>query len=231
MALPLCFLFMAFMGHAKEVPALTGPVVDQAGILSPRINNALSAAFKQLQQSGGPQIQFLITDSLEGDALETYTIKVTDQWKLGDAKRDDGVLFFISVQDRAMRLEVGQGLEGKITDAQSGRMIRTITPYFKKGDYESGIVVMAKMLTTQLGGSLDGVPNPPAIKKRQNDKFDFFFILFFIIVMFLSRKMRPGRFHSSGSGYIGRSSSWSSSGTSWSGGGGGFSGGGASGRW
>lgn len=229
----LAMLIMPALAFAKNIPSLTGPVVDEAGLLSPRAAAALAQAFGRLQQQGGPQIQFYLTDSLEGEALETFTIKVVEKWKLGEGKRDDGILFFVALHDRAMRLEVGQGLEGTITDAHSARMIRAITPYFKKGDYESGVVLMGQALLKELGGNLEGLPKPPAIRRSQTNQIEFYLTILIVIFILLTRRFRPGRaFYGGSGGFRSSSTSWSSGGgSSWSGGGGGFSGGGASGRW
>lgn len=132
---------------AFEVPALTGPVVDQAGILSPNESNQIASHLRSIKSQGGAQIQVLIIPSLEGQAIEQISIKVFDQWKLGDEKKDDGILFVVATNDRKLRIEVGQGLEGNVPDIIAKRIISEITrPIFKAGNYFAGILLTTEAI-------------------------------------------------------------------------------------
>ena len=102
-----------FFVHALEVPRLRGPVVDKARLLSHAEKRALAGKLRGIHANGaGPQIQILIIPSLEGEVIENFSIKVVDQWKLGDEKRDDGLLFLIALKDQKMRIEVDSWSQG-----------------------------------------------------------------------------------------------------------------------
>ncbi len=224
---------------AIEVPALSGPVVDLAGVVNRNENDELSRILKNYQQKHGPQIQILIIQDLEGDVIENFSIKVVDQWKLGDQKRQDGVLLILSINDRAVRIEVGRGLEGTLTDLATSRIIRQMTPYFKEGRYSQGIVSGLSSIMAVLGGELETIPLKKEVHRTSlasNAVTVFFVILFIIFTIAGGRRRsiisgfgRHGGFYS-GSGGFGGGGGFSSGG-GWSGGGGGFSGGGSSGKW
>src|SRR6187431_979785 len=101
------------------VPPLTGPVIDQAGLLSAEQVSDLSARAQAMLTH--LQMQIWIVPSLEGEAIEQLSIRAVDQWKLGDEKKDNGLLFLIAPADKRMRIEVGRGLEGNIPDILAGR--------------------------------------------------------------------------------------------------------------
>lgn len=223
-----------FTSLAREVPPLTGPVVDEVGLLDGRELGALSASLQKLREQNGPQIQVLIIDSLDGDILEEYSIKVVEQWKLGGEKNDDGVLYLIAIKDRKMRIEVGQGLEGFMPDITAGKIIRSISPFFKKGQYKDGIFFGVQSIAEKLGYKLPDVsytPPPSSSSGKGGQTWSllqiFIFGIFFLILFLFGNRPRGHRrtpFWYGGSG-------GSSGGGSWGGGGGGFSGGGASGDW
>lgn len=94
----------------RDIPVLSGPVIDEPNLLSAQETRDISAALENIR--GKVQIQVWIVRSLDGEAIESLSIRATDKWKLGTAKEDNGVLILISTEDRQMRIEVGQGLEG-----------------------------------------------------------------------------------------------------------------------
>jgi uncharacterized protein len=137
----LCFAPLA--EAQKKVPELWGHRVhdDEAHILSSTAIDNLELRLKNYEDSTTNQIAVLIVSSLEGEPIETYSIKVVEAWKLGTEKNDNGVLLLVSTGDRKVRIEVGQGLEGVLTDALTSRIIRNeIAPNFRRGDYEAGVV-------------------------------------------------------------------------------------------
>jgi uncharacterized protein len=128
-------------GGEFRVPPLTSPVMDEAGLMDKAAAEGLSSSLHALHQSGGSQITVLTLSSLGGLPIEMASIKITDQWKLGDATRDNGVLLLVAKEERRVRIEVGQGLEGSLTDLHSRRVIDdTITPFFREGRFSEGIV-------------------------------------------------------------------------------------------
>lgn len=125
---------------ARPVPSLTGRVVDGAGLLSAGTASRLERDLAALEKSDSTQMAVLTIPSLQGDNLEDYSIKVVEAWKLGQAHKDNGVLLLIARDERKVRIEVGRGLEGRLTDLVSGRIIRhEIVPRFKHGDFDGGI--------------------------------------------------------------------------------------------
>jgi uncharacterized protein len=136
----ISFIVCAQSVYALDVPYLMGRVNDYAGILSEAAVNDLEKTLRDFEQKTTCQIALLTIKSLEGENLEQFSIKVAETWKLGQKKKDNGVLLLIAQNDRQMRIEVGYGLEGSLTDYASGRIIANeIVPYFKKGDYNAGI--------------------------------------------------------------------------------------------
>ncbi len=139
----LVFFFLVFCVpvHALEVPKLQGYVNDYAGMISPQAKATLEQELQAFEQSDSTQIVVLTIPSLEGEVLEEFSIKVAEQWKIGQKGKDNGIIVLVSKQDRKIRIEVGRGLEGKITDLMSGRIIDlVIKPKFKRGDFDSGLI-------------------------------------------------------------------------------------------
>lgn len=116
------------------------PIIDQADVLSPEQEQALAAKIAQERTATGNQIGILVIKSLEGDALEDYSIRVAREWGIGTKEKNNGVLLLVATDDRRLRIEVGYGLEGALTDLRSGQIIRDrITPEFRNSKYYEGI--------------------------------------------------------------------------------------------
>jgi uncharacterized protein len=116
---------------AADVPFLSGRVVDNAEVLTPPLRERLTATLKGHEQKTTNQIVVLTVPTIGNDSIEDYASRVFAEWKLGQKGKDNGVLVVVVPQDRKMRIEVGYGLEGTLTDAMSSRIIRTITPQFR----------------------------------------------------------------------------------------------------
>ncbi len=220
---------------SKDVPHLSSAIVDQAGLLSSRAENVLSEALFQVKRETGNEIAVLTINSLEDESLEGYSIKVADSWKLGQKGQDNGVLLLISVDDKKMRIEVGKGLEGKLPDITSGRILSSIGHYFKQGDYQSGIFLGISQIVEKTGGTLRNIPR---VRNRRS-RGPFAGLVFFGFILFLSlfakgRGLLSILFLTSVAGSHRRGGGYSRGGGFGGGGfggGGGFSGGGASGGW
>lgn len=243
-------LFHGSLASAAQVPHHSGLVVDQARVLSQDLANQLEQSLRVFQRQHGPQIQLLTLPSLEGEAIEPYAIRVVDAWKLGDAKRDDGVLFLVAVQDRQMRIEVGQGLEGALPDVMAGRIINdVVAPYFKQGRMDAGIVAGLQQIVRSVGGELE---TPAGMSERRSGMrgrerigiplFPLLLIGFLLIrgifchgrrsSGFVTGMLLGGVLGGRHRGGLGDGGGWGSGGGGmFGGGGGGFSGGGSSGRW
>src|SRR5882762_5492082 len=238
-----CLLF--FSSHLsysqKAVPELWGMRVhDDTHALKQETVDQLEKELKAYEDSTSNQIAILIVQSLDGDALEEYSLRIAEKWKLGTKNKDNGALLLIAVDDHKMRIEVGQGLEGVLTDAQSNRIIRNeIAPELRRGDYDAGVKAGIKGIVKAIAGEYkaDGDDSPGM--SSENIFLLIAFILVFVFIIgyaFYKEFKSPSKGNSSAKrrsgSSIGRSSSsgWSSSsGSSFSGGGGSFGGGGSSG--
>jgi uncharacterized protein len=251
---PKLLLYLNLLGclwvspvFSLEVPIHTGPIVDLAGAFTHSEKAQISASLLQFQSKHGPQIQVLTVPELQDETIESYSIKVVDEWRLGSKDKDNGVLLLIATQDRKVRIEVGQGLEGNLPDVLAGRIIRAgIIPFFKKGQISSGALVGLSMIAESIGGKLENIPAPRVHKERRSGGVNLGFLLFlgfFLLGPTLfgrSRKGGVGRsllsglllgsLLSGGRGHYGGGFGGGGGGFS-GGGGGGFSGGGASGGW
>ncbi|MCU0822306.1 MAG: TPM domain-containing protein, partial [Spirochaetes bacterium] len=135
----IILIICAHSVYALDAPYLSGRVNDYAGIMSEAAVNDLEKTLKDFEQKTTCQIAVLTIKSLDGENLEQYSIKVAETWKLGQKKKDNGVLLLVAQNDRQMRIEVGYGLEGSLTDFACGRIISgEIVPQFKNGDYNAG---------------------------------------------------------------------------------------------
>jgi uncharacterized protein len=142
------------------VPFLSGRVVDEAALLSPAARTALEGKLAALEKDTKAQVAVLTVASLDGEPIEDFSHRVAETWKLGDAKRDDGVLFLVARDDRKMRIEVGYGLEPTLTDIRTRRIQDDLVrPAFRSGDYAGGIDQGIDAIGAQLRGQAP--PDPP----------------------------------------------------------------------
>src|SRR5512134_2369789 len=143
----------AFGAHAAEVPYLTGRVVDNAEILSTATRDRLTSTLKAHEDRTTNQIAVLTVRSLQGDGIEDFAVRVFEAWKLGQKGKDNGVLLIVAPNDRRMRIEVGYGLEGTLTDAIAARIIRDrMTPRFKSSDFDGGVTDGVTAIVATLEG-------------------------------------------------------------------------------
>jgi uncharacterized protein len=139
----------------KPVPALEARVTDQVGMLTAEQRQRLEAVLADYEKQTGSQIAVLLVASTEPEAIEQYSIRVTDAWKLGRKGVDDGVLLLVARDNpsalRRLRIEAGRGVQGVLTDAQSSRILReTIAPHFRQNDYYGGLVAGVGAISTLL---------------------------------------------------------------------------------
>ena len=238
---------------ALSVPELTGPVVDKAKLLNADDFQTLSAELTSISEQTGTQIAVLTIPSLEGESLEEYSMKVCEEWKLGSSKNDDGVLLLVAFAEKKIRIEVGYGLEGQLTDTKCGLIIRQyIAPAFQSGNYGKGIINAVKIIESiVLNEEIAELDTRPA-QATSSGTSSIIVIIFILFYMFaitgaLSRKFKWLRWLPWFSLFQGNSRSHYSNhhddffggfggsggfgGGGFSGGGGGFGGGGASGGW
>lgn len=245
----LC-LVVGSVSHATSVPEKPPRyVVDLAGIIDDATENRLNGYLQELEQKTTAQLVVLTIKSLEGEPIDDFSIRIAhDKWKLGQKGKDNGVLFLISLTDRKYRIEVGYGLEGVLPDSLVGSLGRNLlVPYFKKGDYSTGIFVtalgMANKIAEASGIKIEGMPSikysaQPAEKNKPAGLFNTIITVAFLIILGILFIKNPRLFlmlllfSSMG----GRRGSWGGGGGFGGGGfggggGGGFGGGGASGGW
>ena len=160
LALVMCWAVAAAADVA--VPPLSGRVVDQTGTLSSGDIASLTQTLKSLEARKGSQVAVLIVPTTEPETIEQYSIRVAEAWKIGRKKIDDGALLVVAKNDRHLRIEVGYGLEGSLTDATTKRIIdEDITPKFKAGDFAGGITAGVNRMIRVIDGEQLPAPEPP----------------------------------------------------------------------
>jgi len=243
----------ASLVYATDIPVRPpAPVVDLAGIIDDSVKTKLNRYMRELEQKTTAQVAILTIKSLQGRSLEDLSITIAhDKWKLGQKGKDNGVLLMVALKDKKYRIEVGYGLEGILPDSLVGGIGRQyLVPYFRKGDYSTGIyaaaLVIANEIANDAGVKISGLPavnksQPIKAKKRSSGPFGkIISLLIFIVVFFMFIKNprsfltlmllssmggRRGHWGGSGGGFGGGGTG------SFGGGGGGCGGGGASGGW
>jgi uncharacterized protein len=229
----------------QPVPPLTGPVVDLTGTLGPGDVARLETLARQARaENGGAgvQLQLLLLRTLDGEAIEDYSMRVAEAWQIGSHQAGNGVLLTVALDDHQVRIEVGQGLEGDLTDAQSGRIIRDVlAPAFRAGRYGDGLY----QASVQILGALGALPEGLTVARKApraahpSSLGVLGLVVFFVVLRILSgfggRRRRSlwglPWIVGGGGGWRGGGGFGGGGGGGWSGGGGGFSGGGASGSW
>jgi uncharacterized protein len=184
LALLLCWAVAAFA--AVAVPPLVGRVVDQTGTLSSGDVASLNQTIRNFEARKGSQIAVLIVPTTDGEAIEQFSLRVAEAWKIGRKKIDDGAVLVIAKNDRHLRIEVGYGLEGALTDVTSKRIIdEDITPKFKTGDFAGGVSAGINRMIRVIDGEKLPAPEPP--HWQQTGLFDVsdMFNPFLLIPVFL----------------------------------------------
>ncbi|MBK3479569.1 TPM domain-containing protein [Pseudomonas sp. MF6751] len=228
---------------APSFPALTGRVVDSAQMIEPAVREQLTQQLQALEQTSGDQLVVVTVPDLQGVPIEDYGYQLGRQWGIGQKGKDNGALLIVSRDDRQLRIEVGYGLEGVLTDAQSWVIInQVILPKFKAGNFSQGISDGVAAMIQVVGGEPLAVPAHVADANFAMDNPGFSIGLFILLigVLWLCNRMglpvgaillailnSSGR----GGGGGGGGGGFRGGGGGFGGGGGGFGGGGASGSW
>ena len=253
-------MLLALPAQAQSFPALSGRVVDAANLLSPEQEAALTAKLDSLEKQSQRQLVVVTISDLGGYDIADYGFRLGDHWGIGNKERDDGALLIVAPQERKVRIEVGYGLEGVLTDALSSRIIRNnIIPRFRDNDFpggiDAGVDAIVKLLLLPPEEARKLAAEAQKAEQSSGNQGEMiiviiFILLFFVLPMFLGR--RGGRAYRrgiapvilwgpgiggggwgkhGGGGWSSGGGGWSSGGGGFSGGGGGFGGGGASGGW
>jgi uncharacterized protein len=223
------------------VPALTDPVEDLGHLINPQDQKILRRLIREFQAKGQGQIQILTVPDLGGIPIEQASIQVTDKWKIGDKKKDDGILLMVAATEKRIRIEVGQGFEGVLPDVIAKRIIEDVMkPVMRQRSPSQGILAGAVQIMKTIEPDLEATA--PQVVERKESPFKrfeglvFLIALVFIILGNIFRPRRRGFWGGgSGGGWGGGSGGFGGGfgggGGGWGGGGGGFSGGGSSGGW
>lgn len=244
----LSYFFAAFallvsslpaMAQYVTVPNMTAPVIDEAHMFTSQEENELNQRLKNLYSSGGPQMVVWTLASLNGEDIEGVSIRAVDKWKLGQEKKDDGLLLTIALAERRTRLEVGRGLEGDIPDIIANRLLQgVLRPALRQNEPAAGVHAVISSIEERLGRE----PTTSAQEQRISGHslpsglivlmFTFLFVVLSIVSRFRRFGLGSNRRRGWYGGWGGGGGGWGSGGGGgWSGGGGGFSGGGSSGNW
>lgn len=216
---------------APQFPALTGRVVDGANLLSAATRAELTALFAQHEKQTSNQVVVATLAGLQGYDIADFGVQLGRYWKVGQAERNNGVLLIVAPRERKVRIEIGYGLEGVLTDALGRDIIESqILPHFRRGDYEAGIRAGAKAILGAIAGSYQATRK---LDERGNRRALFAVLWIAILLpllLMLGGWWRPAR--GTGRGTVRARGAWGGRvGGGFSGGGGSFGGGGASGSW
>jgi uncharacterized protein len=233
---------------SESFPEFTAPVVDAAGQVSADTETQISNELISFQQSGGPQVAVAVVNTTGNATLENYSIDLARSWGVGDKDKDNGVLILIALDDRTLRVEVGSGVEGELTDVAAGRIVDLVMlPRLRANDVDGAVRDGARAVMQVWRG--EGIPVQPAtpvapVDEPSTAQSIFSIILFFgLILLFVTLaalgKVRGGGVigplvlgQMYGGGFGGHRGGFGGGGFGgFGGGGGGFSGGGASGSW
>ena len=230
-------LAIAAFAAAPKFPALTGQVVDDARILSQDTRTRLSQLLEAFERDTKRQVVVATVADLQGYPIEDYGYQLGRFWGIGEPGKNTGAILLVAPKDRQVRIEVGFGLEGELTDAISRRIIeQDILPQFRAGNFDAGIIGGTIGMLRALGWQGAGPAPQRAAPSRQSTIGFFLPFAMFILFMFLTHRLGgrgPGGGIYRGGGPFGAGgfSGRSSGGGGFRGGGGSFGGGGASGRW
>ncbi|MDB6049000.1 MAG: rane protein [Pseudomonas sp.] len=228
---------------ALVFPPLTGRVVDTAQLIDGQTKAQLTQMLEAHEQATGEQVVVVTLPNLQGTSIEDYGYQLGRAWGIGQKEKDNGALLIVARDDHKVRIEVGYGLEDRLTDAQSSVIInQVITPAFKAGNFSGGISQGTQAMIQVLGGN--PLAEPAAEPQDDTDSSDlpqdFLYVGLFLVFIFINMRWGGGGRFGGGGGFIGGiggaglgsgGSRSSGGGGGFSGGGGGFGGGGASGSW
>lgn len=235
----LLLLAAAALKAELTFPPLSGRVVDEAGLLTPAEEERLTQRLAAYEQASGNQVVVVTLKSLQGVPIEDYGYQLGRHWGIGQKDKNTGALLIVAPSERKVRIEVGYGLEGTLTDAASKLIIENvIVPAFKAGRYGPGIIAGTEAILKVLSGDAAAVVAAPRKRERRvslGPLVPLLLIGLFWLVAGVGRRGRRGWLYGGlpwyGGGWGGHRRSGGFGGGGFSGGGGSFGGGGASGSW
>ena len=201
-----------------------GAVSDWAGVFTPEQRSALESRIAALRQANGAQLAVVTLKSMKGGGIDDFAVKLFAQWGIGEKGKDNGVLLLAAIEDRKMRIEVGYGMEGVLTDAATGRIQdEYIVPRFKEGNFAQGLSDGADALIKVMSG--EALPAPAAAAEGSPLAGLIFLVFFVLIFVLIVRAAIRGNKGGKGGGWTSGGGSHGGGGFSSGGGGGGFGGG------
>lgn len=231
----LLLLAASVVTAEPNFPVLSGRVVDDAGILDAATIQNLTGMLEQHERATGEQVVVVTLKSLDGYSIEDFGYQLGRHWEIGQKGKNTGAILIIVPSEHKIRIEVGYGLEGKLTDAISRTIIDgDIVPNFRRGDFNAGVLAGTESILSVLGGG--SVTGTDAETSSAGPASNWFFplaIMVFFIFMLLRNLFgaRHGYYRGGFRGYGGFGGGSGNGGGGFSGGGGSFGGGGASGSW
>lgn len=183
----LAFHLLPFTFHcfSLDIPPLKGYVNDNANMISASAKAKIESELMAFEKSDSTQIVILTIPSLQGESPEDYSIKVVESWKIGQKGKDNGVLFLVANQERKIRVEVGRGLEGKLTDLTAGQIIDLVVkPKFKRGEFDAGFIAGIHALIDATRGEFKA--EPKLTPKRRGSLLPLITLLIFGGIALLS---------------------------------------------
>ena len=183
----LCItVLLPWAAAALEVPALKGRVNDYGGMLPPEAESRIETLLKDLEEKDSTQVVVLTVPSLDGDSLEDFSMRVAERWKIGRKGLDNGAILVIARDDRKVRIEVGYGLEGRLTDLTAGRIVRDrIVPEFRAGRFDQGVLNGVVALTEVVRGEFQAPAQPPIGPAASGVEGLMPFLLVFVFLVFM----------------------------------------------
>ncbi len=187
----LAILLFVVPASALDVPPLQTHVNDYAHMLSPGGTQELERRLADFERSDSTQVVVLTIPSLAGENLEEFSIKVAEAWRIGQKGIDNGAILIIAKQERKIRIEVGRGLEGKLTDLVSGRIIRDqMAPRFKGGEFDGGVSAGVSAIMAVVKGEYKASPRDFTRKKKSAPPIFTLLIFFMVACVFLGSMSR-----------------------------------------
>ncbi len=242
-----CVILLGCSTSAASLPDFTAPVVDSIGRVSEDVETQINSELTSFQQTGGPQIAIAVVDTTGNATVENYSIDLARSWGIGDKEKDNGVLVLIALADRTLRIEVGSGVEGELTDVTAGGIVDSVMlPRLHANDVDGAVRDGARAVMQVWRGenivSEPIVPSTPANEPTPQQSILSIILFFGLIILFITIAVRGKMLGGSvfgpfaagtiyGGGFGGHRGGFGGGFGGFGAGGGGFSGGGASGSW
>ncbi len=179
----LLLLMCAAALQAAELPRLGGRVNDYAGIISPETESRIDSSLAGLESTDSTQVAVLTMNSIGGEPIEEFGIKLAEQWKIGRQGLDNGAILIVALEERTVRIEVGRGLEGKLTDLMAGRIIRNdILPRFKEGNFDGGILAGVDAIIATVKGEYTAPPEKETGRRTRGGSPVFVLLMLVFVI-------------------------------------------------